>query len=189
MPDINLLQSNLEEGGVNSSAFTRTVAKLLMFLVLVVIVAYVAMLFDTWNTNRKLAETNEKTQNLQAAAINNTDRDELVTRQEQLNELGTLIEDHVYWSYLLPELGRITLKTAKYTEIDANRSGELTLVANLPSYDDIDKFMQIFDLPEYNEEFSNVRVVSIGKVQNGDKIETELRVQLTFNPEFIKGRM
>lgn len=189
MPDINLLQSNIDESGINSSAFTRAIARFMMFLVVVVILAYVAMVFDSWNTNRKLVTVNEKTQTLQAAAMSNTDRDELVTRQEQLSELGTLIDDHVYWSYLLPELGRITLKTAKYTEIDASRDGKLTLVANLPSYEDIDKFMQIFDLPEYNEEFSNVRIVSIGKVQDGDKIETELRVQLTFNPEFIKGRM
>lgn len=189
MPDINLLQSSSDESGINSNAFSRVIARVMMFLVVVAIITFIGLAVDSWRNNRKLRDVNQKTQTIQSQAINNDGRDELVTRQEQLNELGTLIDDHVYWSYLLPELGSITLKTAKYTEIDADRDGKLILVANLPSYEDIDKFMQIFDLPEYNEEFSNVRIISISRVQSDDRIVTELRVQLTFNPEFIKDKI
>ena len=37
--------------------------------------------------------------------------------------------------------------------------------------------------------FSNVRIVGIDNVQNGATLQTKLRLQLTFNPDYIKGRM
>ena len=189
MSDINLLQSRIEEGGVNSSSFARIVARILMLLVIAAVVVYIALLVNGWHTKNKLTELNNKIETVQASAIGNKDRIELVTRQEQLSELETLIDNHTYWSYLLPELTRVTLKTAKYTEIDAEDNGKLTLTANLPSYEEIEKFLQIFDLPEYNQQFSNVKIMGISRVVSETSVATQLRLELIFNPEYIKGRM
>nr|MDQ3018735.1 hypothetical protein [bacterium] len=104
-------------------------------------------------------------------------------------ELNILIKDHLYWSYILPELARVTLKSAKYTAIEAESTGKLNLTVSLASYDDLDKFLQIFDLPEYNQQFSNVKVMSLVKTQQEDVVETVARLQLTFNPAYIRGRI
>jgi len=81
------------------------------------------------------------------------------------------------------------LNTARYTAVEADSTGKLTLSVAVASYEDFEKFMQIFDLPEYNQQFSNVTVLSINKTQRENAIETIVRVQLTFNPTFIKGKL
>ena len=82
----------------------------------------------------------------------------------------------------------MTLRSAKYTSIDATNDGSLNLAVSLPNYTEVEKYMQIFDLPEYNKQFSNVRIVSIDTLQEETSIEILLRLKLDFNPEFIKGR-
>lgn len=189
MSEINLLHTETADSGVNTGFAASLIARLLLILVIAAVVIYAALYFYTWRNNSKLASVNEQVKTLQAEALDNKDRNELVTRQEQLSELETLISKHVYWSYLLPELARVTLKSARYTEINADSTGKLNLSVSLPSYGDVEKYMQIFDLPEYNQQFSNVRIVGIDTVQKDDSIETLLRLELKFNPEYIKGRM
>ncbi len=188
MPDINLLQSESHDIGSEVSNIAKIFARLLVLGVALVIIAYGTMYFVDWSTQKKLEKSNSAIQAKQTEILANKDRNELVTRQEQIQELETLIDNHLYWSYLIPELARVTLKSARYTNIEAKNDGNINLTVNLPSYEDIEKFLQIFDLPEYNQQFSNVRIVSINKTQTDTSIETQLNVQLTFNPAFIKGR-
>jgi hypothetical protein len=139
--------------------------------------------------NKKLTSIQSDIKSAQSEALNNKDRNELVTRQEQLKNLDGLIKKHLYWSYLLPELARVTLKSAQYTEIEAKSDGKLNLAVTLPNYEEVEKFMQMFDLPEYNQQFSNVRILDINNVQTNTTLQTELRLELNFNPEYIKGRL
>ena len=189
MSEINLLHTDSKDGGVNNSFAVILVARTLLVLVIASIAAYAITYFYTRSNAKRLESVTQKVQTLKTEALANKDRNELVTRQEQLTELETLITQHVYWSYLLPELSRVTLKSARYSKIESEKDGELTLTVNLPSYADVEKYMQIFDLPEYNQQFSNVRISSIGTVQKESSIEIQLRLQLTFNKEYIKGRM
>lgn len=188
MAEINLLHGD-QGGGINGGFAFTVAARLLLVAVVAAMVIYAGMYFYTWRTTSTLADVNRQVQTIQAEALANTDRNELVTRQEQLAELETLITNHSYWSYILPELARVTLKSAKYTNIQAAKDGKLNLSVSLPNYAEVEKYMQIFDLPEYNQQFSNVRIVGIDSVQNETTIETLLRLQLNFNPEFIRGRM
>lgn len=189
MADINLLQNDSYESGVNAGYAATVLARLLLLLVMGVIAIYAVLYFDSWRSDSSLQEVTSKISTKQAESLTNKDRNELVTRQEQLAELEVLIDKHVYWSYLMPELARVTLKSAQYTEIEAKSDGKLNLTVKLPSYEDIEKYMQIFDLPEYNQQFSNVKITGINKVQTESTVETELRLELTFNPEYIKGRL
>ena len=162
---------------------------LVLFLLIIVVVAYAIIYVHTWRSNTKLVEVKQQVQTLQQEALADNGRNELVTRQQQLAELETLISDHVYWSYLLPELSRVTLKSARYSRIEADKNGTLNLTVILSSYSDVEKYMQIFDLPEYNQQFSNIRITNIGTAQKDTAVEVELRLQLTFNAEYIKGRI
>ena len=189
MSEINLLHSEQADSGINNSLAAILVARLLLILVIAAFVLYGVLFFYNWRTNNKLTTVKQEVQTLQAQTLADKDRNELVTRQEQLAQLETLIDQHVYWSYLLPELARVTLKSAHYTDIQADSTGKLNLTVSLPSYTDVEKYMQIFDLPEYNQQFSNVRIVGIDTVQKDNVVETKLRIQLTFNPAYIKGRL
>ncbi|HEX3099369.1 MAG TPA: hypothetical protein VHQ41_00145 [Patescibacteria group bacterium] len=188
MAEINLLHGD-QQHGLGGSFTLRVVARMLLLIMVAAVFLYAAMFFYNWRTSSQLTSVNQQVQAIQAEALANKDRNELVTRQEQLIQLETLISNHVYWSYLLPELARVTLKSAKYTNIEAKSDGKLNLSVSLPNYSDVEKYMQIFDLPEYNQQFSNVRIVGIDTVQNDTTISTLLRLELNFNPDYIKGRL
>lgn len=189
MSEINLLHSDPSVGGRSSSFAAKFIARIILLLVVGVILLYAALYFYTWRNTSKIESVNQQVQTMQTEAMADTERNEVVTRQAQLIELETLIDNHLYWSYLLPELARVTLKSAKYTDIEAKSNGQLNLSVSLPNYGEVEKYMQIFDLPEYNQQFSNVRIIGIDTVQKETAIETLLRLQLTFNSEYIKGRM
>lgn len=189
MADINLLQTPGVETTTVAHRSTKLLSRLLMVVLLLIVVFYIYLQFDQWRTNRDIADTNSAIATAQSEALKNKSRGEVVTRQGQLKELDGLLKGHMYWSYLLPELARVTLRSAKYTAIDADSNGKLSLTVSLPSYDELEKFMQIFDLPEYNKEFSNVRILSINKTQLDNTLETVVRLELTFNPSYLKGRM
>lgn len=189
MSEINLLRNDQSEDRFDAGFVALTVARILLAIVVLIIAVYAILFFLNWRNTGKLTEVKAKVETVQAEILNNEDRNEVITRQEQIKELDALIGKHVYWSYLFPELARVTLRSATFTQIEADREGLLTMTANLPNYADIEKFMQIFDLPEYNQQFSNVRILSISTVQSEDVIRTQVRLQLMFNPEYIKGRM
>ncbi len=189
MPDINLLQTESRDIGAQASNIVRVFARIFALLVFLAFIAYGVLFVFGWTTQGSIEDTNVAIQTKQAEAMANKDRNELITRQAQLTELETLVNNHMYWSYLMPELARVTLKSARYTTIEAKDTGKLNLTVNLPTYDDVEKYLQIFDLPEYNQQFSNVRVVNITKTQSESDIQIELNIQLTFNPQFIKGRL
>ncbi len=186
MAEINLLNNDRSNSGINTDFIAVVFARILLLLVIVAAIVYGLLFFFNWRSNSKLETTNKEVQKLESEALSNKDRNELVTRQEQLTHLEKLVDDHVYWSYLLPELSRVTLKSAKYTRIEADKQGKLNLTVSLPSYSDMDKYLQIFDLPEYNQQFSNVRVVGIDTEQEESALLTSLQLQLTFNKAYLK---
>lgn len=189
MAEINLLQTENPAVDQGFGVVTRLVAKILSVILVVVVLVYVGLYVYGWLNGKRLTSIKSDIQTAQSEALANKDRQELVTRQEQLGNLETLIDNHLYWSHLLPELARVTLKSARYTEIEASSDGKLNLAVTLPSYEEVEKYMQIFDLPEYNQQFSNVRILSIETVQADTSIEIQLRLELNFNPEYIKGRL
>ncbi len=185
MADINLLgvenqKSNFARTGV--SLFV----KLLVVVLILVVAYYIYLRVQISRTRSATASTLVKTQQIKADALADKARGEVVTRQGQLQSLDKLIKNHLYWSGLLPELARVTLKSSNYSSFGADGSGTLTLDVVVPTYADGEKYLQVFDLPQFNEQFSDVKVLSITKVQQDNTVQINLKIQLKFNPEFIR---
>lgn len=191
MADINLLQPEQISSSTLIGRGEYFISRILMIILIVVVAGYGYLFFDESRSASNVDKTKAYIAQAQSEALNNKDRGELLTRQGQIKELNPIIKGHLYWSYLLPELSRVTLKSAKYTAIEADASGKLNLSVSLSSYEELEKFLQIFDLPEYNKEFSDVKVTSISKNQQEKtgSVETLVKLQLTFNPSYIKGKM
>jgi hypothetical protein len=186
MSQINLLDSETKTSfRVNTYAW---LSKAMAGLLVLVLLAYGVLYFMQNSRQKQVNEVRKKTIAAQKELVESTDRKELVTRQGQLNSLNPLLENHFYWSGLLPELARISLRQSTYVNIDAAGDGSIILNVKMPSYADLDKFLQVFDLPEYNRQFSNVRVLSINKeISAESQIAYAMRVQLNFNTDFIKN--
>ncbi len=189
MAEINLLQNDSSTTAQLVGRGGYYVSRLLMVVLVAVVAWYAYLMFDGRKTASDIEKTQAKITQAETEALAAKGRGEVLTRQGQVKELDGLIKNHLYWSYLLPEIARVTLNTAKYTAVEADSTGKLTLSVAVATYEDFEKIMQIFDLPEYNQQFSNVTVLSINKAQHENEVETIVRIQLTFNPMFIKGKL
>lgn len=185
MAQINLLDSEQEPSFKGNSYLwlSRAMTALLGLAVL----AYIFFYFHQRSLQNQINQARNKTIAAQNEASKNTAREELLTRQGQLSALTPLIKAHSYWSSLLPEIAHISLRQSSYISMDGISSGNLILSVKMPTYADLDKFLQVFDLPEYNRQFSNVRVLSINKATAEGQIAYIMLVQLTFNTDFIKN--
>ncbi len=185
MAQINLLTPNTTKPNLGQAVLSIAVKVLFVALILVA-VYYGWLLYTDRKTTAQIQDLSNKINEAQAAVIKRTDREELIVRQGQIQALQSLMSNHLYWSKLFPELANATLKTASYVSFSANSDGTATMVVAVPSYVELDKFLQVFDMPEFNKNFSDVKVFSINRSQNGDVIETHAQLQLKYRKELIR---
>lgn len=190
MAEINLLQPEQISASSIVGRSKFIVSRMLMVILVLIMAGYGYLFIEDSRVSGNIEKTQAKITQAQSVAMNNQDRAELLTRQGQLKELDKLVKDHMYWSYMLSDLAKITFKNAKYSNFEADTKGKMWATVNVSTYEELDKFVQVFNLPEYNKEFSDVRVITINKEQDANTGVTVLkaRLQLTFNPEYIKGR-
>ncbi len=185
MADINLLQTQSPVSAIKSQG-SRWLFRLSMVILIIVVGAYLVLWFFDLRTSRKLSNAKTEIKQAQDTLSNNKNRGELITRQAQINNVNKLLANHKYWSSFLPELARVTLTQAQYSIIEVDKEGHLNLTVTVPSYADAEKYLQVFDLPEYNKQFSNVKVMSLSKIQQDETIKTTMRLQLTLNSDLLK---
>ena len=185
MAEINLLDSQVHTNVIRARG-KLWLLRLVTIIFFALILLYAILFLLGLLTDKKISTAKDQIEQYQASLQNNKQREELLTRQGQLKNANQLLDKHLYWSQLLPELARVTLTSAKYTSIIADSKGGLDLTITTPSYTDAEKYLQVFDLPEYNKQFSNVRVMALAKAQQDNLLQTTLRLKLTLSPSFLR---
>jgi len=185
-----LAQINLLKQGSGPTNFYRTglkiVARLFLLLLIGLIGYYVWQYIDLKNTDKLLVETQNKSADEKKQALGIPGRDELFVRQEQVKDLTALVGNHLYWSQLLPKLAEVTLKTANYKNLSVSPDGTLTLNATVPSLQDLAKYIEVFDLPQFNKNFSKVQIGGFSRVQSADSADYQFTVHMSFNTDILK---
>lgn len=186
-PQINLLGQDAQ----HAAPWTKGTLYVVRFFVLlfIVVVAYWAYIFVRARlVTQDIAQAQEQIIQTQKEILANQNRRELLVRQGQLKTADALIADYQYWSKLLPELARVTLRGASYISFSADRTGTARLSVTVPSYEAFDQFLQVFDLPPFDEPFSQITVSSVGKYQQGDTQSVRFDVTLKYNQNFLKAQ-
>jgi hypothetical protein len=181
---INLLKQSAPSNNlweIIPKILTRVFAVVLIGLILY----YAWLFFRSKSLDNQIAATKVQINTDRQSALNSPQRDELLVRQTQLKDLSGLISSHVYFSQLLPVLAQDTLKTASYSSLKADASGNLTLAVTVPTLEDLDKYLQVFDLPEVNKNFSNVRIGGYTKVNIAGSTAISFQVNMQYNPSII----
>jgi len=188
MPQINLLKQKS-----STESLRDALPKILVWLflcVLIVVLGYYGWLF--WDAKQvqkgiSAAQATIAEQKSEATGLPNTD--ELVTRESQLKELDGLFAKHHYLSQLLPEIAKATLKSATYSDFKILPDGTLTLSASVPDFVAFDKFLQVFDLPSVNANFSDISVSGLRETQdqNGSSVKFDLKMK--FNSNIINYKL
>lgn len=184
MADINLLQTQSTLSSVKYEG-KRWIFRIAVLILVIVLGAYVVLQVTNWRNQRSISEAQAQIKKVQDSLASNKQRSELLTRQAQLSHINQLLSGHLYWSKFLPELARVTLTQAQYSIIEVDKEGHLNVTVTVPSYAEAEKYLQVFDLPEYNQQFSNVKLVSLSKIQQDDLVKTTMRLQLTLNPGLL----
>ena len=186
MPEINLLKQNTSSGSFSDSA-PKIFAWVLLLVLICLVGFYVWLYFQSKSIEEQAKTLQQSMANKKKEALEMEERDELLTRQAQLKALTGLVGGHVYWSQLLPEIAEVTLKTASYASLTAGGAdGRISLETTVPSLVDLDKFMQVFDLPQFNKNFNDIRIGGFNKAQTKDGSSIKFRVDMKYNPQIIQ---
>ena len=188
MADINLLEQRTAFGQVKERG-KRWLLRLVTLVFVLTLALYGYLFYSEWNSEKQIAENQSVIAKAQSELENNQQRGELITRQAQVKNANQLLNDHLFWSGLLPELARVTLTQAQYSSVETSTTGDVFLTVTVPTYAEAEKFLQVFDLPEYNQQLSNVRILALGQVEKDNVLQTTMRLQLTLNQDLLKRQI
>jgi hypothetical protein len=182
---INLLKQSSTGGG-----FNKDIPKILIWIFLVILALLLAyygwLFFESKNIDNKTEAAQIQLNNDSQAALAAKGRGELLTRQQQLQSLSGLVASHLYWSQLFKPLADATLKNASYSSLTVSAGNGLTLSVTVPTLEDMDKYMQVFDLPQFYQNFSNVNFGGFSKSQDKNSTGVKFEVKMQYNPKIIQ---
>jgi hypothetical protein len=185
MAQINLLKQSSTGGDLE-----KNVPKFLIWVFLVVLVLLLSyygwLFFESKSIDNKIAAAQTQIQSDSQTALADKGRGELLTRQQQLQSLSGLIAAHIYWSQLFKPLADATLKNASYSSLTVGTDNDLTLSVTVPTLQDMDKFMQVFNLPEFDQNFSDIRIGGFTKSQDKNSTSIKFEVKMQYNPKIIQ---
>lgn len=187
MPEINLLANNNARGGVGDTLALLLVRALAVVLILLMLF-FIYIFFSNRSVDSKIESTSAQIQKDQNEIAENSDRQRLLTRQAQLKEAKVIITNHVFWSRFFGDLAKSTLQNARFGSFASEADGTVTASVIVPDYATLDKFLQVFDLPAYNGNFSDVKIVSIAKAANSETNELDARIRFRYNTESLKNK-
>lgn len=185
MAQINLLKQ-VGGGGSYKDLATKVILPIFLAVLVIVLGYYVYLFVNSNNLNKNISNLQQKITSDVQATVNSSSRAELLTRQQQLQVLKGLIANHVYWSQLFPKLAQVTLSKATYSamQIDAAENS-LSLNVTVPTLADLDKYLQVFNLPDVNKNFYNVSIGGFNNVQGNGSSEVQFQVKMFFDPSLI----
>jgi cell division protein FtsB len=185
MPEINLLSNNTKKVSVGS-AIGSLMVKALAVVLIFMLVYWGYTLFMSRRTASRIKETTAQIEKDQQDILKNTKRDELLTRQVQLQEAEKIIHNHVYWSRFFKDIAKSTLRTSSYGGFTVDPGGVITVSVNVPDYQTLDQYLQVFDLPAYNTNISDIKIVSVSKVEKEGSQTLDARLRFNYNKQSLK---
>jgi hypothetical protein len=183
---INLLKQNVSVGSQLQKDIPKFLVRLFLIILVGIIGYYGWLFFQAKSLDSQIAETNVKINSEQQSGLTEKNRNELMTRQQQLKSLNGLVASHSYWSQLFKPLADATLKNASYSNLQVSLDGGLSLSVAVPTLEDLDKYMQIFDLPQFNQNFSNVIIGGFTKVDSKNSTGVQFQAKMKFDPKLIQ---
>ena len=107
------------------------------------------------------------------------------SNQQKLSQLKTLLAGHLTWVQLLPKFASATLKTATFSSFQATSDGGVDIAGSVPSFVELDKMMQAFQLPDFSSYIKTVSLVNVGLAHSDKGNGITFTVHITFDPSIL----
>ena len=186
MAQINLLKQTTARPSFSNELYRFL--PLLFAVALVGLIGYYGWLFyQDRNIETQRVAVLDKMETESQEALKNPRREELLTRQLQAKDLSSLVAAHLYWSQIFPVLAKVTLKKASYNTITIKpQDSSIQLSAEVPTLVDLDKYMQVFNLPQFNKFFSNVRIGGFSQVDAAGGKSIKFTVNMNYDHNLMQ---
>lgn len=188
MPQINLLGQDTERSVGTLGRGPVYIVRIFALLFLLLLAAWGFLALRVKMNMSKANKVQADIRKVQDEIVAMPAWRQVVTRQGQVKAAEGLLDGQQFWSRLLPELARVTLQSASYLSFSADARGTARMSVSVPSYADFDKFLQVFDLPQFNDHFSQVTVSSVEKYQQGDSQLIRFDVAVTYDKAFLSAK-
>jgi len=188
LAQINLLKqtNNSGAGGGLKESSVKIFVRLFVVVFLALVIYYGWLFFQSKSIDGKISSVQTQISGQTQQALSLTGRGELLTRQQQLQNLNTLVAAHVYWSQIFKPLADATLNNASYSSFQVGTGNDLILSATVPGLTDLDRYMQVFNLPQFNQNFSDIRISGFTIVRGKNSSSVKFNVQMQYNPNLIQ---
>jgi hypothetical protein len=184
MAQINLLKQ--QSPYAFSGGTLAIINKILILLMILGVGFYVWSYLKVKTLNQAIATQTTQIAN-QKTEFNKTPRsDEVITRQAQLKAQENLINAHVYWSQLLPEIAKVTMQGVNYLSLQTDAKNTVSLSLEVANMSDLDKFLQTLNSPLINKYFRDVKLGSVSKEQEDKREFLKVDILFSFNPSLIQ---
>ncbi|MBP9686549.1 MAG: hypothetical protein KBD66_01990 [Candidatus Doudnabacteria bacterium] len=188
MPQINLLGQDAERSTTSFGKGPVYIVRVFALLFLLLLALWGFLVLRVKMNTTKAQELSASIQKAQDEIVAMPAWRQVVVRQGQVKAAEGLLDGQQFWSRLLPELARVTLQSASYLSFSADARGTARMSVSTPSYAEFDKFLQVFDLPQFNNQFSEVTVSSVEKYQQGDSQLIRFDVAVTYDTAFLNAK-
>ncbi len=185
MAQINLLGTHAPKVQY-SSLISSFIVKGLGIILALLLLYYGYLVLAAGQQKKTITTLEEEVATIEQQFNNNQQKNQLFTRQTQLKDLELLLKRHVYWSGIIGELSRVTLKASSYSSFTVTDEGSIQASVEVPNYVELDKFLQVFDLPQFNKQVSNVKIRSITKVQRENALSISAKIEFNYNADSLR---
>ena len=185
MPDINLLKGHkLPQGFQTVRRIPQGTGKVTLIVLLILVVLELGLYgMLRVNKNNVVLDTAQKEQEIsqlkssiesQADEIN-----EAVAGQFTAQTFAELFEKHIYWTKVLEEMGKVTLKTVSFQNLQGgSEEAEFIVSGTAASFSEVGKFLLGF---ETSKNFETVELLSTEPDQVAGFVQFEVKVQMDKN--------
>ena len=159
MPEINLLQNRINDTTFSSQRQSRGILAFLTVVLILLVGVGVGLMFLSKNLAKKSSDLDSQNMALQ----NQLDQEQAQianakTFQAQLSNVRTLVQNHVYLTPLLEEVGKVTYTKAQYVTLDVTSTGTVHLEGRVSDYASLAKLILGLNT---SSNFKNVRLLSV----------------------------
>ncbi len=183
MADINLLQNVNVPNGRSQKVF-RSLTFLGRIVLLLSIVMFVLFFVLTLRTDAQLKKVSASRAEIEKKITEQASYKPLITSQEKAKNLNILLDQHLNWSEVLPEFGKLTLNSAAYSRFQANQDGTALITGTVPDFQALSKMMQAFQADQ-TKYINDVKLVNVA-LGSDEGTDITFTIKVTFNKEFLK---
>lgn len=182
MPDINLLKGHkMPQGMQPAMTIPHGTGKAILIVLLILVVLelglYGVLQVKKNNVESEIVQKEEEISQLKSAIDSQADEiNEAIAGQFTVATFSTLLESHIYWTKVLEEIGKVTLKTVSFKSLQAGSGeAEFLVTGSATNFSEVGKFLLGF---ETSKNFKNVKLLSTNPGQTFGTVQFEVKVQM-----------